>query len=278
MEVGFSPRQFALSQHKNRHVVYLCEKVSLPDVDKAAVYRAKMKKREVKTYSGCHIYAFDLKTRSAPQKLVSMKFCLEMQVTPDGEYLVVRGRKSVKLVDLSDGKVVKYKHPHLIKCIAVHPKQHFVAFGNIRGEIMFLHCFGKPNAGVGVGTGSGTVGTRHVAIEKAVTSAQRWHQVAVQCLAFDAEGTYMYSGGRESVVVIWQLESGNRDFIPRLGAAILGLTLSPDQLLLAVRMSDNSIKFANTRSRASEGVVEGINAPRTSFRSRNILSWLAPCF
>jgi len=60
------------------------------------------------------------------------------------------------------------------------------------------------------------------------------------------------------VLVIWQLETGHRDFLPRLGAKLKGIVLSPDQTLIALRTSDNSIKLINARSRHLEISVEGV--------------------
>jgi NET1-associated nuclear protein 1 (U3 small nucleolar RNA-associated protein 17) len=42
----------------------------------------------------------------------------------------------------------------------------------------------------------------------------------VSSLSLSVDGRYLYSGGEEGVLVVWQLGSGHKDFVPRLGAAI----------------------------------------------------------
>ena len=42
-----------------------------------------------------------------------------------------------------------------------------------------------------------------------------WHASAVGCLTFSPDGTYLLSGGREGVLVQWQVETGAQNFVPR---------------------------------------------------------------
>ena len=53
-------------------------------------------------------------------------------------------------------------------------------------------------------------------------------------------GLYLLSGGPEAVMVTWQLSSMQNDFLPRLGATITHITLSDDDTLVAVTLSNNS--------------------------------------
>jgi WD40 repeat protein len=59
------------------------------------------------------------------------------------------------------------------------------------------------------------------------------------------------------VLVVWQLATGSRDFLPRLGAPIEDIVISPDQTLMALTLADNCVKIVNTRSRELEVLVEG---------------------
>lgn len=54
-------------------------------------------------------------------------------------------------------------------------------------------------------------------------------------------GTNLLSGGIESVLVQWRYNQENqRDFLPRLGAAITHIAVSPDGALYCTSHSDNS--------------------------------------
>lgn len=53
-------------------------------------------------------------------------------------------------------------------------------------------------------------------------------------------GTNLLSGGIESVLVQWKYQENQRDFLPRLGAAITHIAVSPDGALFCTSHSDNS--------------------------------------
>lgn len=44
-----------------------------------------------------------------------------------------------------------------------------------------------------------------------------------------------YPGGMEGVLVVWQLDTGKKKFLPRIGSPLLYLTDSPDPSLSSVR-------------------------------------------
>jgi NET1-associated nuclear protein 1 (U3 small nucleolar RNA-associated protein 17) len=73
-----------------------------------------------------------------------------------------------------------------------------VAVGNDKGKITLHHDVGGAGA--------------------PVPSTYHWHSHAVASVVFNSDGTYMLSGGEEAVLVIWQLETGAKRTLPRLGA------------------------------------------------------------
>ena len=52
---------------------------------------------------------------------------------------------------------------------------------------------------------------------KLVLSTLHWHAHGVADLVFNSDGSYLVSGGEEAVLVIWQLQTGVKRFLPRLG-------------------------------------------------------------
>jgi NET1-associated nuclear protein 1 (U3 small nucleolar RNA-associated protein 17) len=66
-----------------------------------------------------------------------------------------------------------------------------------------------------------------------------WHSASVLDLAFSAEGSYLWSGGWESTLVQWSLnQTDDKDFIPRMGAAIAHLSISYDNNIIVVSHAD----------------------------------------
>ena len=47
----------------------------------------------------------------------------------------------------------------------------------------------------------------------------------IASLTFSSNGAYLLSGGEEAVLVVWQIDSGRKEFVPRLGAAINTLSV-----------------------------------------------------
>ena len=52
-------------------------------------------------------------------------------------------------------------------------------------------------------------------------------------------GLYLLSGGLENVLVIWQLASQKKDFLPRMGAQIKFISISEDDMFVSVTLSNN---------------------------------------
>lgn len=54
---------------------------------------------------------------------------------------------------------------------------------------------------------------------------------------------YLFTGGREGVVVFWNIINENKKFLPRLNSEILGIAVSHNSSTLAVVLKENKIKF-----------------------------------
>jgi hypothetical protein len=52
-------------------------------------------------------------------------------------------------------------------------------------------------------------------------------------------GGYLYSGGEESVLVFWQVDTNHKQFKPRLGAPIAHICNNQDDTVIAVCHTDN---------------------------------------
>jgi NET1-associated nuclear protein 1 (U3 small nucleolar RNA-associated protein 17) len=73
--------------------------------------------------------------------------------------------------------------------------------------------------------------------DKLVQSTYHWHSHGVSSVVFNSDGTYMMSGGEEAVLVIWQLETGNKRFLPRLGTLPSPLFCTANFLAVSSRCS-----------------------------------------
>ncbi|PPJ60631.1 hypothetical protein CBER1_03666 [Cercospora berteroae] len=123
-----------------------------------------------------------------------------------------------------------------------------LAVGNADGQIHFysslLSLFAKPS--------------------QAVLPTPRilhWHREAVSTVKFSRDGNYLISGGRESVLVIWQLETGHKQFLPHLTAEIERVVVSPSGTQYALQMGDNSIMVLSTTELKPVANFAGLQLP-----------------
>ncbi|KAI9842061.1 MAG: hypothetical protein M1837_007486 [Sclerophora amabilis] len=93
-----------------------------------------------------------------------------------------------------------------------------------------------------------------------------WHREAVSSARWSHDGNYIISGGSETVLVLWQLDTGRRQFLPHLSAPIENLVVSPTGSSYALSLSDNSAMVISTAELSPSANVAGIQARSHPFR------------
>ena len=83
---------------------------------------------------------------------------------------------------------------------------------------------------------------------KPVCSVLHWHAHMVLNIVLSEDGNYLYSGGPEGVIVVWQLATGYKMFIPHLGSAVVSISRHENDPKLVVSLADNSIASLDTAS------------------------------
>ncbi|ELR06167.1 hypothetical protein VC83_01301 [Pseudogymnoascus destructans] len=85
-----------------------------------------------------------------------------------------------------------------------------------------------------------------------------WHRKAVQSVKWSLDGNYIISGGSETVMVLWQLDTGKKQFLPHLSAAIHNIVVSPTGSSYAVRLADNSAMILSTAELKPTASISGL--------------------
>ncbi|CCF59677.1 hypothetical protein KAFR_0H02680 [Kazachstania africana CBS 2517] len=67
----------------------------------------------------------------------------------------------------------------------------------------------------------------------------KWHIDAVLSLNFNADGTYLLSGGWEKVLSFWQLSTNLQHFLPRLNGVIIDIQVLENFYSLSLQMMEN---------------------------------------
>ncbi|KAI0274996.1 quinon protein alcohol dehydrogenase-like superfamily [Gloeopeniophorella convolvens] len=159
-----------------------------------------------------------------------------LAISPSGSWLVAIGGHKAYVAPTANLKAgfTKFVSPEALTCLAFHPTEEYFATGDEKGTIRLWYCLHEAIAPA-------------ADVEKrAPTTTLHWHAHAVSALAFTPNGAYLLSGGEESVLVIWQVHSGKREFVPRVGAPIYTVTVSrtssgEEEYLLG--LADASITF-----------------------------------
>jgi NET1-associated nuclear protein 1 (U3 small nucleolar RNA-associated protein 17) len=68
------------------------------------------------------------------------------------------------------------------------------------------------------------------------------------------------SGGSETTLELWQLDTGKRQNLPHLTSAIEAITVSPTGTSYGIRLSDNSVIVLSTAELAPKAVVAGLQS------------------
>ncbi|KAJ7706020.1 quinon protein alcohol dehydrogenase-like superfamily [Mycena rosella] len=186
--------------------------------------------------------------------------------SPSGAWLVaIAGHKAyvASSASFSSG-FTKYVSPERLTCLAFHPSEDYFATGDEKGNIRLWYCLNDQ------------IPIKPFGVEKKTqTTTLHWHAHAVSSIAFTPNGAYLLSGGEESVLVIWQLHTGKREFLPRIGSPIKTISVSKvasgeEEYLLGLAdatyafVGAASLKISRSYSRIKLDPAAVHNAPSTS--------------
>ncbi|KAJ3471347.1 hypothetical protein MRS44_001446 [Fusarium solani] len=87
-----------------------------------------------------------------------------------------------------------------------------------------------------------------------------WHRRAVHAVKWSRDGHYMISGGSENALVLWQMDTGRKDFLPHLSGCVENITVSSNGSAYAVHLDDNSAMIISTAEMKPTAYVAGIQS------------------
>ncbi|KAF0700325.1 Aste57867_9138 [Aphanomyces stellatus] len=135
--------------------------------------------------------------------------------------------------------IARFEHVRQFACVTIHPTYDEVVTGDSMGQMQVWRQLNK--------------GKGHVQPAKL-----HWHAHRVGCVAYSRDGSFVASGGEEFVLVLWHLESGRRQYMPRLSAALTGIATKADGSGYLVACQDNSILSFNPVTNAHEWQMGGL--------------------
>ncbi|KAJ5096264.1 hypothetical protein NUU61_005620 [Penicillium alfredii] len=85
-----------------------------------------------------------------------------------------------------------------------------------------------------------------------------WHRGPVNSVRWSQDGNYIISGGQESVMVLWQLDTGRKQFLPHLSSPICNIVVSPQGNSYVVKLADNSTMILSARELQPSTTITGL--------------------
>ncbi|XP_059662290.1 uncharacterized protein LOC132308272 isoform X2 [Cornus florida] len=196
-------------------------------------------------------------------------------ISSSGKYIGIREKQKLRIweVPAKDSEQVVIKKMRLrrtkkLTTLAFHPTERIIAAGDVTGRISIWRGFGNNTFAVGEKSVIGgsiknedeRPGVRGDDDADSCTT-WHWHSDEVKLLFFSSDGAYLYSGGKEGVLVVWQLDTGKKNFLPRIGSPLLYFINSPDPSLSSMSCADNQIHLLKMPSMEILKSISGIKLP-----------------
>lgn len=198
-----------------------------------------------------------------PEKIVA---------SSSGEFLGITNKRKLHIwniptKDFKPDKIrkTKLRHTKNLTTLAFHPSERTVAAGDVTGRILIWRDFG--NAKFSESSKSkvdeGRDGVRGDD-DADMCTTWHWHSSRVRFLKFSSDGAYLFSGGLEGVIVVWQLDTGKRRYKPRLGSPLLFFVDSPDSSISCVSCTNNQVYLLKMPNMEVMRSIAGIKLPIAS--------------
>ncbi|XP_052178617.1 uncharacterized protein LOC127792219 isoform X2 [Diospyros lotus] len=196
-------------------------------------------------------------------------------VCSSGKFFGIKDKRKLRIWNVPgkdaeriEVKKIRLHHTKNFTSLAFHPTERIVAAGDVTGRILIWRDFGNRTFCSNDKTINGRLmnndderpGVRGDD-DADSCSTWHWHSAGVKLLLFSSDGAYLYSGGREGVLVVWQLDTGKKKFLPRIGSPILSFINSPDPLLSSISCANNQIHIVKMSSMEILKSIDGIKPP-----------------
>jgi NET1-associated nuclear protein 1 (U3 small nucleolar RNA-associated protein 17) len=231
---------------------------------------------------GGRVHAFSLGKGKSVDKLAKTLVPPPLVASPKGTFLGTFERNTVTVWPLAqrdvgtslEKRALRLHHTKHVTALAFDVNDGSVAAGDATGRILLWHGFAdavpqreskettavaEPNANANANQNQNRAAPRRADGDALPCTTFHWHAQRVGCLQFTRDGAYLLSGGKEAVLVLWQLETGKKSYLPRLGAEITHLCCFPeDHARVAAAHGDNAIRVVSLASLAVESVARGV--------------------
>ncbi|KAL9243950.1 hypothetical protein vseg_017780 [Gypsophila vaccaria] len=262
------PKVLATQDFKDRKQVHDLAYISVEDMSDPG-YKRRPKPYQIRK---CNLTTFK-HTRGVILKETEQPAFLTC--SPLGELLGIHHKRTLHIWrvptfgsrDLSTKKM-KLHHTKAFTCVAFHPNKSIVAAGDVTGRILVWRGVGRRLLSVSDERTKASLNELEVERpgvrlndDAESCTTWHWHSSEVKFLSFSSDGAYLYSGGYEGVLVLWQLDTGNKKFLPRIGSPLLYFVQTSDPTLSVISCADNRVNILKMTSLEIVKSISGIKLP-----------------
>ncbi|KAK4217597.1 WD40-repeat-containing domain protein [Rhypophila decipiens] len=171
-------------------------------------------------------------------------------------------RKSANTLEALEYRFTAFNVPDIITCLDIRPTLQTTRSGD---ELQALD--------LAVGCARGAIYAYKDVLSKLPTTASsshkgspiqpqkyHWHRRAVHSVKWSEDGNYLISGGYETVLVLFQLDTRKQNYLPHLAAPIENIAVSPSGSSYAVHLDDNSTMVLSTAELKPTAYITGIQS------------------
>jgi WD40 repeat protein len=219
--------------------------------------------------------AFDLSKGAALESRIKLSKPRPLTLSVSGNLIATHDRHTILVWapdSFGSSPPLALHHTKAITCVAISPDGAKLAAGDNTGRIIIWHDVAatlaartlelqQQQAAGTIATGNFDSDDEEEAMDliEPPAATVHWHAHAVGALVFSTDGAYLLSGGREAVLVIWDVVSGRRAYLPRLGGDIIGICVCPsDPSRYAIRQADNTLRIINAAAMTVETSLHGL--------------------
>lgn len=177
---------------------------------------------------GVGVFSLDLEKGSLSNLLFSCSESSGIAASSNGQFVCSWSKCEVTVFDTKRAEVSLLTHDTDIRILAFHPSKPVLAIGDRRGKIHIWHSLESSN--------------------RDVVESVHWHAHGVFALMYAGEdGNLLFSGGEEDAVVVWQLDTRKKLFVPHLGSlGVFQLAVSGNGRVICALCGDNSLFVINS--------------------------------
>lgn len=137
-------------------------------------------------------------------------------------------------------------------CVASHPNEDIAATGNALGQVVIWNNF--------------------IDTSKPIKSVSHWHPNPLADVCFSSSGTKLYSGGQEAVIALWEIQTGHKLLLPRIGSPIKFLNGDHHQYVITT-LTDNSVHIISTDIHKSKNRIVSLIESVTPFDAKPLIAY-----